>query len=105
MKCFRGERIMSPECHLDFVRMDELMRSLPADSRRCSESNEVVKLHPFPTSNPGPGKPFDKAAVVGCERMIDGVIETLIEEGRSQGLEFAGCFEDKKLHKSAGVSH
>jgi hypothetical protein len=37
--------------------------------------------------------------------MIDGVIERVIEEGRSQGMEFADCFEDKKSHKSAGVSH
>lgn len=105
MKCFRGQRLISPECHLDFVRIDELMRSLPADSRKCSECNEVVNLYPFPTSNPGPGRTFDKAAVVGCEKMIDGVIEGVIEEGRSQGLEFADCFEDKKSRKSAGVSH
>jgi hypothetical protein len=83
----------------------DLMRSLPEDSRRCSECNELAHVYPFPTDSPGPGRPFDKAAVVGCEKIIDGVIERVIEEGRTQGLEFADCFEDKKSHKSAGVSH
>ena len=42
---------------------------------------------------------------MGCEKMIDGVIERVIEERRSQEMEFADCFEDKKSQTSAGVSH
>jgi hypothetical protein len=64
-----------------------------------------VNARAFPIINAGPGPQFDKASIVGCEKMIDGVIERVIEEGRSQQIEFADCFEDKESHESAGVSH
>lgn len=105
MKCFMGQRVVKPECHLDVPTIDNLMRSLANPSRRCSECNELVNIRAVPINNAGPGPQFDKALVVGCEKMIDGVIERVIEEGRSQGMGFADCFEDKKSHKSAGVSH
>jgi len=66
MKCYRGERLVNPKCHLDFVLMDDLMRSLP--ERSCSECKEAVNFYPLPTANPGPGRTFDKASVVVVKR-------------------------------------
>lgn len=100
MTCSKGQRLISPQCHLDFVRMDDLMRSLSAESRTCSECNEVVNLYAFPSDNPGPGQTFEKVTVVGCERMIDSVLETFIEE-----FDFAACFERKQSQSVSGASH
>ena len=54
----------------------------------------------FSTDNPGPGRTFDKADVVGCEKMIAKVIERFIEE-----FGFADCFERKKSQNVSGASH
>ena len=99
MKVRLVQRLISPECYSDFVRIDELMRSLLDDSRPCSQCNEVVNLYPFHTDNPGPGRPFDSVAVRGCEKIIDRVIEGFIEE-----FNFADCFERMKSQNAAGVA-
>jgi hypothetical protein len=53
----------------------------------------------YPLDNRGPGRPFDKAAVMGCEKLIDNVVERFIEE-----FGFADCFERKKSQNVSGVS-
>jgi len=100
MRCCLGQRSISSECLPDAFQISDRMRSLPEDSRRCSECNELVRVYPFPNNNPGLGRTFDKADVVGCERMIGKVIEGFIEE-----FGFADCFEQKKSQNVSGASH
>ena len=105
MRCSLGQRVISPECHLDVPTILDRMRSLPEESRRCSDCAELVLVRPFPNNNPN-GPPFDKAVVVGCETMIDAVIERFIEEFRSV-VEFnlTDCLEGKKSQDASGAAH
>jgi hypothetical protein len=101
MKCTFAQVPMNPNCFLDHTAIKGLLASIPKEDLTCLNCEDVVMIR----EKVSPGVPFDRAAIVGCERMIEGVIERVIDEGLNQGLDFAHCFENKKSRKSAGVSH
>ncbi len=92
MECRKGKRPIRAECLQDYLRMDELLRSLPEDARKCDECCELVWLHPEIPDSPAPTG-IASASVSGCERLIESAITRIIDEGLKKGFNFTECFE------------
>ena len=87
------QRPISQDCLSSVPSIKNVMSSLPKESRTCSECSEVVFIHETPTGSAGAGIAFEKAEFIGCDAVIDAVIDDILREGFSRGLNFTSCFE------------
>jgi hypothetical protein len=91
------QRSIATACLPDLPRIKALMKSLPKETRECSECGEEVTIHESefqPVLVDGPLQ-FAKAAFTGCDTTIDKVIEGILREGARQELTLNDCFQAK----------
>lgn len=90
----RGEGPIKPDWLYNFHRFKVKIESLPKQARTCLECGREVSLQVTWTNSPV--MPIDEAAIIGCDGVIDEVINAILLEGARQGWRLNDCFEDKK---------
>ena len=75
----QAQRPIEPGDFTAIPRIREVIKTLPEETRVCSEHGEEVSIRESEfIPNPGGGAPFAKAAFVGCcEAAIDKVIQAM----------------------------
>lgn len=88
------QRSINPDCFANHRFLKDKIESISQRARTCSACGREVFLHV--TWNKNPVMPIDKVAIIGCDGVIDEVINGILLESARQGWMLSDCFESKK---------